>query len=308
MVTAPGRIEPASEEVHVGSEIAGKLERVLVHEGSEVKAGDVIAILTNRTDAAELQTAKAALMEREAEYRRVVNGARPQERLEARAAVDEASAVLENAALERDRRRSLLNKGAISGEEFDTSERVWEVAAARKRAAEERFALVDEASREEDVARAAAAVEEGRGMIAEREGELAKTYIRSPISGTVLRKHHNAGETVSNSPDDPIVSLGDTRRLRVRAEVDETDIAGLLVGQRAYVTADAYGTKRFGGTVSRIAKALGKKKVWTDEPAERTDSKVLEVLIDLDPNERLPSRLRVDAFIQISDGHDAPKS
>jgi HlyD family secretion protein len=271
-----------------------------VREGSQVHAGDVMAVLVNQINVAEVQTAKADMAERQAEYQRVVNGARSPERLEAKASVEEAQAVLDDALAERDRRRGLLDRGAISREEFDRSERVWQVAVARRKAADEHFTFLDEPSREEDVARAAAAIDRAASVIAEREAALSKTYVRSPITGTVLRKHHNPGENVSGSPDDPIVSLGDTSRLRVRAEVDETDIGGLAVGQPAWVTADAYGQKRFPGRVSRIANELGKKKVWTDEPAERVDSKVLEVLIDLNSSEHLPSRLRVDAFIQVS--------
>lgn len=88
-------------------------------------------------------------------------------------------------------------------------------------------------------------------QIREAEVMLAKTVIRSPIAGTVLRKHKNAGESVSTQGREPVVTLGDTRRLHVRAEVDETEVARLATGQRAWIAAAAYGERRFAGKVIR---------------------------------------------------------
>jgi multidrug resistance efflux pump len=81
----------------------------------------------------------------------------------------------------------------------------------------------------------------------------------------------------------------------VRAEVDETDIGHVAVGQRVAVAADAYPGRVFGGTVARIARRLGAKEVQTGRPSERIDMKVLQVMIDLDPDVALPVGLRVDA-------------
>ena len=97
-----------------------------------------------------------------------------------------------------------------------------------------------------------------------------------------------------------IVTMADPSRLRVRVDVDETDIARLAVGQTVEITADAYGDRRFTGTVSRVATALGRKNVTTDDPTERTDTKVLETMVDLAPGTPLPLGLRVDAFIRVS--------
>ena len=107
----------------------------------------------------------------------------------------------------------------------------------------------------------------------------------------------NAGEVIPEKSDSPIVTVGDSSVLRVRAGVDETDIAKIHVGQRAYVKADAYGDKKFWGRVVRIGQTLGKKNVHTDKPAQRGDTKILETLIELDAGQVLPTGLRVDAFI-----------
>src|SRR5262249_14170129 len=124
-----------------------------------------------------------------------------------------------------------------------------------------------------------------------------KTFVRAPISGIVLRKHRKPGESVSTQFDSPIVTLADRSVVRVRVDVDETDIGRVAIGQGAYVTADAFGDRHFSGRIVRIGQILGKKNVRTDEPTERIDQKVLETLVDLDDGRELPIGLRVQAFI-----------
>ena len=81
-------------------------------------------------------------------------------------------------------------------------------------------------------------------------------------------------------------------------DVDETAIGRGAVGQVAYVTADAFGARRFPAHVIRVGQVLGKKNVRTDEPTERVDQKILETLLDLDDGHELPIGLRVQAFIE----------
>ena len=98
----------------------------------------------------------------------------------------------------------------------------------------------------------------------------------------------------------PILALGDTSRLRVRADVDETDVARIALNQPAYVRADAYGERRFAGRVMQIGQMLGRKKLRTDEPTERLDTKILEALIELETGCPLKPGLRVEAFITVA--------
>jgi HlyD family secretion protein len=242
--------------------------------------------------------ARAVLAERQAALERLVNGARRQERSEALANVGEAEVLLDHARAERDRRRTLLDRGAISRTEFDGVERELRVAQARLEAVRQRHALVDADARDDERLRAEAEVRHAAAQIREAEALLAKTYIRSPLDGVVLRRYLKTGESVSANGNNPIVALGDTARLRVRVDVDETDVARLRVGQKAWVTAAAYGDRRFTGQVVRIGQALGRKNVRTDEPTERVDTKILETLVELDAGQTLPIGLRVDSYIQ----------
>lgn len=297
LIVAAGRTEPASEEVEVGTEIDGRLRRVLVEEGQTVRAGQVIAELENADFAARVAHARAVVAERQAALDRAHSGARPMQRREVKAQIREAEAVLENANRERERRAQLLERGAISRAEYEGAEREAAVAQARLDAAMERQELVEDEVRPEDRTRAAAELDRARAQQAEAEALLAKTIIRSPLNGVVLRKHRNRGESIATEGRQPLVTLGDVSRLRVRAEIDETDVAQVSVGQTAYVTAAAYGTRRFPGKVVRVGKLLGRKKVMTDAPSERIDTKILEAVIELDGEQELPVGLRVDAFV-----------
>lgn len=297
VIAAPGRVEAVSEEVRVSSELSGRLKRVNVEEGDQVKRGDVLAELENSDYRARVASAEATLALRESELRRIVNGSRTEERREAEAAKQAAKAVLENAKSETERRRNLAAKGVISRDEADRFERAYRVAEAEYDQASQHFALVDAAPREEDRSRAEANVAEARAQVEEARAVFEKSLIRAPINGVILRKLRRTGESVSTQFDSPVITMADDSVLRVRLDVDETDVAKLRVGQRAYVTAEAYGDKKFEGKVIRVGRILGKKNVRTDEPTEHVDTKILETLVELMPGERLPLGLRVDSFV-----------
>jgi multidrug resistance efflux pump len=296
-LAAPGRVEPISEEMRLGFDIAGKIRVVLVEEGDTVRQGQVLARLFADDLSARVEAAEKNLASLEATLEKVLAGSREMERKEAKAAVDEAKAVLDVARVENERRRQLLAKDVLAKEEADRARREYIVAGERLEAAKQHFHLVDDPSREEDVKKAMADVAEARAQLAEAQAQAEKASIRSPIDGVVLRKHRRAGEMVSIAFDTPVMTVGDISRLRVRADVDERDIGRLAVGQKAYCLAEAYGDRKFSGIVTRVAKILGKKNVHTNDPAEKNDTRILEALIDLDGTPPLPVGLRMDVFI-----------
>lgn len=298
IISAAGRVEPISEDVKIGSEIPGKIRQVLVDEGDHVHRGQVIAILNNDDYAARIQSERAESAMREAELDRVINGSRHQERSEALAGAREAEAVMANARAEMLRRESLFHSGDISRSDFERTEREFDVAKARYDAAAQHHSFVDADARVEDRARAQAALNLSRAQLQEAEALYAKTIIRSPMNGVILRRHLRAGESVSDKADSPIFTMADDSVLRVRVDVDETDVAKVAAGQPAWVTADAFGDRKFTAHVVRLGEELGRKRVLTDEPTERVDTKILETLIELDGHPPLPVGLRVDCYIQ----------
>jgi HlyD family secretion protein len=298
-IAGPGRVEPITEDIALGSELSGKLRSVLVEEGDHIHKGEVLAVLENDDYRAEVQTAKAQVDAKEAALRKVLNGARWQERRQALSSVREVEAVMNNALSEKERREKLFAAGVISREELDRFTREYNVARAQYQEAVERQSLVDDHARQEDIDGARADLELARAQLQDAQAKYEKTLIKSPIDGTVLRKHHRNGESVSNSSTvpDPVLTVGNKAVLRVRVDVDESDVNQVRVGQKAYVTADAYGHQKFWGHVVRVGEQLGPKNVRTDEPTERVDRKILETLVELNPGAQLPVGLRVDAYI-----------
>jgi HlyD family secretion protein len=299
LIAGAGRVEPSSENIKLGSEINGKLKRIYVEEGDTVRRGQAIAELENDDYRAQVESAHAEVMQKQAELRKVINGARQQERREALSSVAEAEAVMNNAKADMVRRRDLFAAGIISREENERYEKEYEVAKARYDEMAQHHALIDANAREEDRSIAQASLQLAQANLENARALLDKTCIRSPIDATILRKHHREGESVSNSTSspDPIFTIGDKSVLRVRVDVDEADVSKLSLGQRAYVTADAYGARHFPGRVVRIGEELGRKNIRTDEPTERVDTKILETLVELDKGVDLPIGLRVNAYI-----------
>jgi HlyD family secretion protein len=298
-VTAPGRVEPISDEIDVAAELSGRLAAVLVDEGEEIAAGQEIARLVRDDHQARLDAARARLGIAEAEHDRLINGARPEERRAAAAVRDQAGATLSHALTQVERSRTLFSEGVIARDELDRAERDWRVAVARHAETQENAIVVDADARADERRRTEANVTLARAQVAEAEAVLAKTIVRAPIAGIVLRRHKESGENVSVESGSPaIVTIADTRVLRVRMDLDERDIARVRVGDAAWVTADAYGDRRFAGRVVRVGQILGRKTVRTDAPTERVDTKVLETLIELEAGASLPIGLRVDAFVK----------
>jgi len=299
LVAGPGRVEPSSEDIKLGSELSGKLKSVNGEEGDSITRGQVVAVLENDDYRAQVASAEAEVSAKEAGLRKALNGARSQERSEAWSSVHAAQAVMDNARSEMDRRQKLFAAGVISQEESERSTREYDVAKAKYQETVERHSLVDSTAREEDLSLAEANLRLARARLDEARARYAKTFVKSPLEGTVLRKHHRNGESVSNSSSnaDPILTIGDKKVLRVRMEVDETEVGKVRVGQKAYVMADAFGQQKFWGRVVRVGEQLGRKSIRTDEPTERVDTKVLETLLELENGVQLPMGLRVDAFI-----------
>jgi HlyD family secretion protein len=299
-VAGPGIVEPVSESIKVGSEITGKLQSVLVDEGDTVKKGQVLAVLVNDDYHAAVLSAQATLADRKANLDKIINGARRQERDEAQAAVRETETNANNAAAEMARRQRLYEKGVVSREETENFENQCKMAKARYEESLQHFKLIDAEARTEDVEMARAAVQLAQADLEQSQAKFQKTLVRSPLDSVILRRHHRTGEIVvssANNPD-PVFTLGDCQILRVRVEVDESDVAQLRVGQRAYVTARTFGDRKFWGRVVQVGEQLGKKNVETDEPTEHIDKKILETLVQLDEGHELPVGLRVDGYIE----------
>jgi HlyD family secretion protein len=188
--------------------------------------------------------------------------------------------------------------GATTPDELDKARRQAEIDRRTADAAQARRNAAVAGSRSEDIlsahARAASAVAK-RDQV---RSNLERLTIRAPIAGEILQSKYRAGEyETPGAGQDPLIVMGDTRELRVRLDVDERDIGKVSPNAAAFVTADAYPGRKFAGHVTEIGKRMGRKNVRTDDPTERIDTKILEVVITLDERDGLIPGLRVSGYV-----------
>jgi multidrug resistance efflux pump len=206
----------------------------------------------------------------------------------------EADAVAAMARSTLERRIALAEKQIASKEAVEQASADRDTAEARRDLAAQRLSLLVSPPRLEDVAIAQSNLEAARARFSEIKAQSEKTVVRSPLDGVVLKLYRRLGETVSNLPPTPIATVGDLSRLRVRADIDEADVAQIALGQTVWITVDAFRDRRFRGTVAQIGYQLGRKNFRNDHPEERVDTKILEVMIDLESGVQLPIGLPVD--------------
>jgi multidrug resistance efflux pump len=294
IAASPGRIEGASEAVRVGAGVDGVVEAVLVKEGQFVSAGTVMARLGCSDLGVELKHADAEWKAAEQRRSRLLAGSRPEERALAAQKVETVKAVLEEASKYYERVLPLAAKDVLSQAALDKARRDVVVAQSQVQEAVRYQSIIDAPPLKEDLARADAEADAAVQMVRVWERRLEKCVVRAPISGTVTRSYANTGESFSTAIPHPLFVVSDIRARRVRAEVDERDIASVEVGQKTEVTADAFAGRTFRGIVIQTYPALGRKTVMTGDPSERSDRDVLEVVVLLQSDSKiLPLGLRV---------------
>ena len=151
--------------------------------------------------------------------------------------------------------------------------------------------------RPSDVAVAVAEVQEAYARVKQAEANLALSLVRSPREGQILKVNTKAGERVGN---EGIVELGNTQQMKVVAEVYETDISQVKLGQKAHISSQGL-IEALEGAVDEIGLTIGKKDLLGTDPAAASDVRVVEVKINLTPESSRVARnltnLQVDVVI-----------
>jgi RND family efflux transporter MFP subunit len=147
--------------------------------------------------------------------------------------------------------------------------------------------------------RAESHVHQAQAELGVARAALDSTVVEATVDGKVTRKLVEPGEAVDISM--PLMVLGDLQKIIVKAEVDETDVGKLSVGQKAEITADAYPGRVFLGRIYEIGQAVGKRKVRPEDPAKIQDMKVLETKVEVvEGAEDLKLGMTVDVRILVS--------
>jgi HlyD family secretion protein len=134
-----------------------------------------------------------------------------------------------------------------------------------------------------DIAGAQAELARSQATARQAQAELTEAYVRAPVAGEILKVHSRAGESPS---DKGIVEMGQTSQMVAVAEVYESDVRKLRVGQSATIKSESGAfTQNLKGTVSYIGLQIGKQDVLNTDPAADSDSRVVEVKIAIDPTD-----------------------
>ncbi len=347
-------------EVDISFKIPGKLVERTVDEGDPVKKGQLLAridqLQTLQQKAAQQAGVQSAAMQlaqsltsvawqkatiegdlamRRAEVQQaqanlndLLAGSRPQEIEQARAAVADARTQAEQARLDWERAQTLFKNDDISRAQYDQALSRFNSTRAILKQAEERYALVKEGPRQEQIAAARAAlaraqaalkmseankleiqrreqdlaarkaeVERAKAQLGVTESQLQDTTVYSPIDGVVLVKSAEVGEVLAAGTT--VVTIGDIDHPWLRGYINETDLGRVKLGQTVKVTTDSFPGKVYQGRISFIASEAEFTPKQIQTPEERVKL-VYRIKVDVaNPHRELKGNMPVDAEIEL---------
>jgi HlyD family secretion protein len=217
IVSAPGAIDP-KVKVNISAHIVGKIERLYFNEGDAVKRGQRLVDLEKFAYVAQRDRMQAELASRRVEVQR-------------------ARAQLATARASYQRAQNLANQGIQAQELFDQTRLAYDNAQA-------------------GVASAEQGVQQAEALLRSSSEDLSRTTIHSPIDGKVVQLNAHEGEVVvtgtMNNPGSVIAVIADLSQILVEAEVGETEIVGVRMGQQARIKVDAIPDKEYHGRVVEI--------------------------------------------------------
>jgi HlyD family secretion protein len=217
-VSATGTLQP-EDQVDVGAEISGRLDRVAVDFNDKVTKGQVLAVINTDQIRAQLAQAQAALGS-------------------AKAAVITSEATVKETRDKRDRAEGLYARMIVSAQDFQTAEADYQRAVA-------------------SVAKAKADVENANAQVQLHQTSLDKAAVRSPIDGIVLDRKVQQGQTVAAQFQTPVLFTlaSDLSRMKLEVDIDEADIGQVREGQTATFTVDAFPQRRFDAKLTSVRNA-----------------------------------------------------
>jgi HlyD family secretion protein len=254
-VTATGTINPVIN-VLVGSQVSGTIKALYADYNSQVKEGQVIAQIDPAIFQAQVDQAKANVLNNQASL------------LNAQANLVKAEVAVLDAKRNLDRNLPLVEKKVIAQATMDTAQANYDTAVAQKEVAKAQV----ESSK--------AQVEQAKAALVMAETNLRYATIRSPVNGTVISRNVDVGQTVAASLAAPTLFTiaKDLTKMQVDTNVSEADVGRITVGQDATFTVDAYAGRTFRGKVSEIRNApIIVQNVVTYDVVIQVDNKDLKL-------------------------------
>jgi HlyD family secretion protein len=241
---ANGKADVEGGIVQIAARAPGVIRSVYVQEGDRVAAGQILA--RQEDDQQRLQVQRAG-----AEVR------------QAAAAIQATNVQIRTAQREYDRLQKLVATNFVAGQKLDQARDA--IAAAQATLAAQQ-----------------AAVATAQARLREAQYNLELTVIRAPMSGRIVRRYANPGAGASTLNVSNMFDLEPDAPRIVRAEIVEAAIPIVSVGQEVEISPEADPSKVYVGRVLRRAALFGARKLQSDDPSERTDERVVEVVVTAD--------------------------
>lgn len=286
-VAGSGLIESSSQNIAVGTPVAGTVTKVSVVVGDRVKKGDVLFELDRRDLEATLQLREAELRVARQQLERMRNMPRPEEVSPAQARLDTARALLRDLQTQFDMLDRVQDARARSEEEWSRRKFAVETAKSRVIEAEASLSLVKAGAWKEDLAVAQAQVESAQASVDQIKTEIDRRIIRAPIDGKLLQVNVRGGEFAQAGPlSTPLMLMGSVDVLHVRVDVDENDAWRVQRGAKAEAFLRGNRDIRTPLQFVRFEPFVIPKRSLTGDSTERVDTRVLQVLYRFEPGDR----------------------
>jgi HlyD family secretion protein len=241
VAVANGKADVEGGVIQVAARTSGVVRDVLVQEGDDVVKGQVLARLED--DEPRLQADSAA-----AELR------------QAKAQVALLQVQISTAKREYDRLQGLISSNFVARQKVDQAQDAIRGAEASL-----------------DAQNAAIGTAQAKLQQARYNQEL--TYIRAPADGRIVRRYANPGSGASTLNVSNMFDLEPKTARIVRAEISEASLPFVSIGQSVQIAPESDPTKVFTGKVLREAGVFGARKLQSDDPTERSDERVVEVVV-----------------------------
>lgn len=251
--------EADATEYRVSNMVPGHIDQLFVSEGDIVSAGDTLAHISSRQVDAKMIQAKAARSAASAQSRKAKGGARDQQVQMAYQVWQKAQAAESVYKKSYDRVKGLYEKGVVSAQQFDEVDAKYKAAQADCAAAEQQYLMAKEGARREDIAAAAALVNQAGGAVAEVQSYLDDSYIIAPSDGEVVELYAKLGDLVGTGA--PLVSILDMSDNWFYFSIREDLLKDIKSGQTVKVRVPALGEQTYTCTVRNV-KAMASYATW----------------------------------------------
>ncbi len=298
-IGALGRVEPTSRIRRLGPPstlAATRVQRLLVHEGEQVLAGQLLAEFADADlkDAA-VAVASAKVSEAKASLALVEAGGRPSDIAAQQARVDGLVAARDMTARDAARSAALVPSGAAARAQADRDRAAAEQTAANLRQAVNQLTSLEH-PRPEDVALAGARLQTAQAALTSAQADAALSRVYAPVSGEILKIYARPGDLVGA---DGLLDLADLDRLDVVADVYQTDLPRARIGAPAEVIVPG-DPHHYAARVVQIGDLVAHTIQAGTDPVARVDGRTGEVRLVLLPEGAKALRGRIDMQVQVA--------